>query len=545
MTEAGIRVRWADAGPELRLPATPSGAPGSLAARLARAGRSLNTRCGRQGLCGGCTVQLVSGEFRRHDGVVVVAPAEVKACQGNVPAGTAAVFEVPARSIALHPPQVVTTFKLGTAAAHLPIVTVLPGASDHGLAIDVGTTTVVVALVDLGTGKIIREESAFNRQLEFGDDVVTRIQLAGDPSQRERLQHAIVHETVAPLIRAACAAAQVQPSRIGAVTIAGNTTMLHLLTGTDPTPMGVAPFRPAFVHHRVLTAAELGWDLLGAEIPVHLLPGFSAFVGADLVAGSVCTGLLRDAGPRMLVDVGTNGEILLHHEGRLYATATAAGPAFEGGRLTQGTRAVAGAVAHVDLQRGRFRPRLRFIPGNGSALGLCGSAYVDYLAEARRLELLRPSGRFDDDRWAALPSDHIERCGNTRGVRLRAGDSATSITEADVAHLLQAKAAIAAGILTLLRHANLAVREVKRLYLAGGFGLHLNVRRAIACGLLPGFRPAQVEVVGNTALGGAWLALIDRTVLPEMTRLSRAAEIVELNREPDFENAFIDQLTLP
>jgi uncharacterized 2Fe-2S/4Fe-4S cluster protein (DUF4445 family) len=542
MTSTAIRVVWPDGAPDGRVSA---GEPaGTLAERIARTGRALNTRCGRRGLCAGCTVELVAGGFRQHDGRIIAAPAEVKACEGDVAAGEAVVL-VPLRSLAVHPAQAVTTFRLGVPAAHAPLVPVRPGVIDHGLAIDVGTTTVVVAVVELTSGRIVREECAFNRQIEFGDDVITRIHLAGTDGRREALRQAIVVRTLGPMIRDACAAAGLSPRRIAAAAVAGNTAMLHLLTGTDPTSMGVAPFQAAFTAHRTLSAGELELRGLRSEIPVHLLPGFSAYVGADVLAGCVCTGLFEQPGPALLVDVGTNGEILLQHGGRLFATATAAGPAFEGGRLTRGTRAVPGAIARVAFRGGAFDPEVELVPGAAGAIGFCGSAYVDFLAQARRIALLRPNGRLDAAAWSGLPAPHRHENDNGRGVRLRGNDPATLITEGDVAQLLQAKAAIAAGILTLLRRAGLVAGEVTRLYVAGGFGLHLDVRHAIACGLLPGFTPEQIEVVGNTSLGGAWLALVDRTALPEMERVSSAAEIVELNLDPEFENTFIDQLALP
>jgi uncharacterized 2Fe-2S/4Fe-4S cluster protein (DUF4445 family) len=294
----------------------------------------------------------------------------------------------------------------------------------------------------------------------------------------------------------------------------------------------------------VIAAGALGLEELRAEAAVHLLPGFSAYVGADLVAGCLCTGFLNDDGPALLVDIGTNGEILLRHGERLLATATAAGPAFEGGRLTRGMRAAAGAIAHIVFPTDLFPPQLEVIPGARHIVGLCGSAYVDLLAEGRRHGILASSGRLDGAGWAAMPGAHQHVNGAGRGLCLRAGDPATVVTESDIAQLLQAKAAIAAGILTLLRTAGLTPGEVNRLYLAGGFGLHLNVAHAIACGLLPGFRPDQIEVVGNTSLGGAWLALVDRTILPEMIAAASSAEIIELNLDPRFEDTFIDQLTL-
>ncbi|MDO8541183.1 MAG: ASKHA domain-containing protein [Opitutaceae bacterium] len=543
MKEAEIIVRWPDGAPERRLPAGRVRSD-SLATRFMQAGRPLNTRCGQRGNCAGCTVELLAGTFQQRDGAVISARAEIKACQGNVPPGTQALLAAPARSLAVHRPQVVTTFKLGVTAAQQPLVPVTPGVCDHGLAIDVGTTTVVVALVDLLTGRIVREESAFNRQIELGDDVLTRIQLAGLAQQREALRHSIVDETLTPLIWQACAFAGIPFERIAGAVVAGNTTMLHLLTGTDPTAMGVAPFRASFIHHRVMTAGELQLGVLPAGAPVHLLPGISAYVGADLVAGCACTGLLNATGPSLLVDIGTNGEILLWHGGRLLVTATAAGPAFEGGRLSRGTRAVAGAVAHVEFGRHGFPPRLRTIPGS-NIVGLCGSAYVDFLAQARSSGLLAASGRWDLAIWRVLPAAHRCEGADGRGVRLAPASDATIITERDVAELLQAKAAIAAGIQTLLRRAGLTPPDVQRLYLAGGFGLHLDVSHAIACGLLPGFTAAQIEVVGNTSLGGAWLALVDRSVVAEMANLGATAAIVELNREPGFEDTFIDRMMLP
>ncbi|MDO8545043.1 MAG: hypothetical protein Q7S40_31755 [Opitutaceae bacterium] len=279
-----IHVQWPDGASTLPLPvAHHDGA--TLADQLADAGHPLNTRCGRHGLCAGCSVQLVAGKFLGRDGTEAVAPAEFKACQGRLAPDADAMIAVPSRSLATHRPQVVTTFKVGVPVADQPLVPVVPGESDHGLAIDIGTTTVVVSLIDLRTGSIVREEASLNRQIEFGDDILTRIQLAGQPGKLAALRDAIVLRTLAPLIESACVGAAIAPTRLVGATVAGNTTMLHLLTRTDPTPMGIAPFRAAFLGHRVLTAAEIGLPTPPPAMPVHLLPGISAYVGADLVGG--------------------------------------------------------------------------------------------------------------------------------------------------------------------------------------------------------------------------------------------------------------------
>jgi uncharacterized 2Fe-2S/4Fe-4S cluster protein (DUF4445 family) len=517
----------------------------SLAETLARAGVALNTRCGRNGLCAGCSVKLLKGSFLTSDGDIIEAPATIKTCQGTLANKGDATVSIPRRSLADTQAQGVSSFTVRVPYKLRPLCAPQSGVKDYGLAIDVGTTTVVVVLVDLFNGNIMGEEAVLNRQIALGDDVVTRIQLAADPTCREALRNAIVRSTLVPAIRALCLRADISEDRLGAATVAGNTTMLHLLVGADPSPMGVAPFRPQFTGHRTVAAGELGLDGLPPLLPVHLLPGFSAFVGADLAAGCACTGLMEEGGTCLLVDIGTNGEILLQHQGRLVGTATAAGPAFEGGRLTSGTRAVSGAIEHLVLSSKQTPPVLEMIPGGWTPVGICGSAYLDFLAQGRSAGLLDEVGRFSPESWATMPAEFRWEEDGQRGVYLRAADASTLVTEADVAQLQQAKAAIAAGILTLLHRSSLIPPDIHRLFLAGGFGLHLDPVSAIRSGLLPGFTKEQIEVVGNTSLGGAWLGLVDETKLTGMREIVRGAEILELNTDPSFEDTFIDQMALP
>ncbi|WP_157837183.1 ASKHA domain-containing protein [Geminisphaera colitermitum] len=292
---------------------------------------------------------------------------------------------------------------------------------------------------------------------------------------------------------------------------------------------------------------------LRGDTPVHLLPGLAAFVGADITAGIHATGMAFDAAPALLVDIGTNGEIVLQSDGRLIGCATAAGPAFEGSGLLSGTRAQAGAISHIRIHGNAtnahsnpLRIELETIGDRppASAPGICGSAYVDILATAHRCGLLLPSGRFDADVWQHLPSAHRAPDEQGRTLRLAAAGDAR-IGEGDIALLLQAKAALGAGIETLLDVAGIRPSDIGRVYLAGGFGLHLDVANAIAIGLLPGFEPAQVRVVGNTSLGGALLAALDRDALPAMEELRARIQIVELNQHPRFEDRYLDHLALP
>jgi uncharacterized 2Fe-2S/4Fe-4S cluster protein (DUF4445 family) len=520
----------------------------SLADALAARGLPLNTRCGQRGLCRGCEVELREGSLVIEGGVVA-APATVKACRARV-AGDVAIH-LPSRSRIEHKPQVGETFEIAVPYAHQPLFDFIPGQRDTAFAVDIGTTTVVVLLVDLVTGEVLSRAGGFNEQIRFGDNVVTRIEAARDPETLLALQRAIVVETIQPLLVKACGRAGRLPERMAGGAIAGNTTMLHLLVGEDPTPLGIAPFMPRFIAGRRVSAGDIGLDVsgLGAALPLQLLPGIAAYIGADITAGVFASGMVFDERPSLLVDIGTNGEIVLQAEGKLFGCATAAGPAFEGSGLRCGTRAREGAVSDLNLKLNPFRLEAEVI-GNiplSQATGICGSAYVDFLATARSSGLLGATGRFEAGAWTGLPEQCRFMHEGRRAFRLAAKSGADDlrVSEVDVALLLQAKAAIGAGIEVLLETAGIGAADMGKVYLAGGFGMHLNVAHAIAIGLLPGFREEQVRVVGNTSLAGALLALVDRTTLEEMEGLRELVQVIELNLADGFEDRYIEHLLLP
>ena len=520
----------------------------SLADVLAECGLPLNTRCGQRQLCRGCEIELREGSLLTDRGVVV-APALVKACCAQTV--EAAFIRIPARSGIEHRPQVGETFEIAIPYTHQPLFSPVPGGCDTAFAVDVGTTTVVVLLVDLVTGEVVSRAGAFNEQIRFGDNVVTRIEAASKAENLNAMQRAIVLETILPLLRRACERAGRSMERIAGGAIAGNTTMLHLLIGEDPTPLGIAPFTPRFIQGRRLTAGEIKLTTggLSPEAPIQLLPGIAAYIGADITAGVFASGMVFDQSPSLLVDIGTNGEIVLQSGGKLIACATAAGPAFEGCGLRCGTRARHGAVSDLQVSLNPFKLEIETI-GNvpvAQANGFCGSAFVDFLATARRSGLIGVNGRFDLAVWESLPAQHRFIHDGERAFRMavRNGEDVLRISEVDVALLLQAKAAIGAGIEILLETAGIGAADLGRVYLAGGFGMHLNVGHAIAIGLLPGFREEQVRVVGNTALAGALLALVDRDTLDEMESLRTEVEVIELNLADNFEDRYVEHLMLP
>jgi uncharacterized 2Fe-2S/4Fe-4S cluster protein (DUF4445 family) len=584
-------------GPQT-LPVPPAEQSLRISELLRRKHLPLNTRCGQRGLCDGCVVELIRGQLiHRVNGKTVDAPTSVRGCEYRL-AGDAA-LRIPHRSLLAYEPQVVSEFKTRVPRAHDPLwqqveipvaelndvcaavarrtkrrrairqaakwepksdgnmfVTIeyredhwlITGIADEpakaplGVAVDIGTTTVAVLVTDLGDGRVVGSAANFNRQIHLGDDVLTRINLCStSPDMLGKLQELVVKETIQPLLEEALRAANADVRQVQCMAVAANTTMLHIFAGVDPSPMGLAPFTAPFLQHRVLTGAESPFPFT-----VHLLPSAAAYVGADLTAGAFATGLVYDDGPCLLVDVGTNGEIILKRGEHLFGCATAAGPAFEGAGLTNGVRAAEGAISHIAMTREPFAIQNELI-GKHLPIGLCGTAYIDFLAEARSIGLLNNRGRLDS---GAVPgSDHriVPWHDYGHALRIAQGPGGTDIviTEVDVANLLQAKAAIAAGILTLLERVKIKVSDIKKVYLAGGFGLHLSRPHAIGCGLLPGFKPEQIEVVGNTSLAGAYLSLLDCGALDEVARAARKMEVIELNLDPGFEDRYIEQLSLP
>ena len=520
-----------------------------LTTLLAEIGQSLNMRCGGRGLCQGCRVRFQSGTLRHlTDDRIMMASGEteISSCQYAAIPGESAVIAIPATSQLGHTAQIADDFKTRVPVARAPLFA--PPAV--GVAIDIGTTTVALLLADVETGKILARATAMNRQITMGDNVVTRINhCMTDKAQIAEMQKLILRDTILPLLRKACADAGLALKDIAGLVMAGNTVMLHLLAGVDPSSIGVVPFTPTFLDHRKMSATDLHLaEFLPANTEIHLLPGLAAYIGADINAGIVATGMHYEEGPNLLIDIGTNGEIVLKFGDRLIGCATAAGPAFEGAGLTWGIRAVDGAISEIKMTGAPFTCRLgRINDKNGTCPGICGSAYIDFLGEGVRHGLLTMAGRFSPEFIAENPDCVQTIDGERIFILLPPGEGQTrpvGISELDISRLLQAKAAIAAGFQTLLAHQGLKPSEIRKLYLAGGFGLHLNVRNAISCGLLPGFTPEQVEVVGNTSLAGAYMTLQDRGVLDELHCNQNRIEAVELNLDPLFEDRYIENLLL-
>jgi uncharacterized 2Fe-2S/4Fe-4S cluster protein (DUF4445 family) len=432
------------------------------------------------------------------------------------------------------------------------LIAVEPGDTTDrrfGIAFDLGTTTVVATLLDLGTGTPVAVASTLNKQQPFGADVITRISATMmDPGALDKLQ-ALAAETLAELAAEVCAEGSVEPDEVYEVALAGNATMTHLVLGIDPEPLGMAPFILATRLYPEILAADLG-------LPVHpraravVFPAFGAYVGGDITAGLMASGMDRDARVRLFVDIGTNCEIVLGNRDWLLATAAPAGPAFEGAAIRCGMRAADGAIEVVGMTADELTMK---VIGDVEPQGLCGSGLVDAVTGLVKLGLLDSSGRFVPEEQAALLAPglagRLTQIGKERVFVLhwRGPEAEDSIylSQRDVRELQFAKAAIATGWHILLEEAGLTQDDVKQVLLAGSFGSYLSPAAAIRIGLVPKVPVARVVPAGNVAGEGAKMALLSLRERAGGLALLEEVRYVELSDRADFNDRFIDQLNFP
>ncbi|MET7391940.1 ASKHA domain-containing protein [Dactylosporangium sp. NPDC005572] len=444
-------------------------------------------------------------------------------------------------------------FKVTAVIVDEALIDVEPGDTTgrrFAIAFDLGTTTVVATLLDLTTGTPVAVQSMLNRQQPFGGDVITRISSTMmDPEALGRLQR-LAQETLAELAAAVCADGGVEPAEVYEVALAGNATMTALLLGIDPEPLGVAPFVMATATPEGLRAADLGLGLHpGAR--ATLFPALGAYVGGDIVAGMLATGMDRDKRLRLFIDVGTNCEIVLGDGDRIVSTAAPAGPAFEGGAIRCGMRAAEGAIEVVRLGDD---VTLQVI-GDVEPRGLCGSGLVDAVAELVKVGLLDASGRFvtNDAAKEIAPTlaDRLTLVGEERVFVLHrpAGSVDTAdtvyLSQRDVRELQFAKAAIATGWSLLLEELQVGPRDVQQVLLAGSFGSYLSPASAVRIGLVPKLPVLRIVSAGNVAGEGAKMALLSLRERTGARTLLEEVRYVELSDRSDFNDKFVEQLAFP
>lgn len=454
------------------------------------AGFSLPLPCGGKGICGKCRVQIL-----RNGGT-----EWLTACTTKITS------DIVVKDPADENITALTAFQKKTTPAHTR--TRSPRTATAA-AVDLGTTTIAVARCDLSTGEILSTAGAENPQTAFGADVVSRIEYAlRSPKNKNELQARAVAK-IAELAGDA-----------STVAVAANTVMNHLLLGADASTLATAPFAPAFHGAQHIRGSALGWP--GGDPEIYILPNIGAYVGGDVTAGLLAHDILRANAPTLYIDVGTNGEMVLAADGRAFACAVAAGPAFEGARISAGMRASVGAISRVDWTNNEFTCETI---GGGEAKGICGSGLLDAVAA------FLDAGAVDSGGW--MESEEITLCG-------------VPVTQKDVREFQLAKGAVGAGMRVLLERAGVQPSELDRVLLAGGFGTFLRPASALRAGLLPPDIPAdRIMPVGNAALAGAWTYLCDPEKRARAQEIADQVNCVELSGAESFSAAFAQEMLFP
>jgi uncharacterized 2Fe-2S/4Fe-4S cluster protein (DUF4445 family) len=417
------------------------------------------------------------------------------------------------------------------------------------IAFDLGTTTVVATLLDLETGTPAAVRSMLNRQQPYGADVISRVSATMMDDAALGALQARAHETMQQLAAEVCEEADVAPEEVYEITVVGNATMMQLALGIDPEPLSMAPFIVAAHELPPALAADFGVSVHPLA-PAVVFPSLGAYVGGDIVAGMLASGLTRDKRLRLFIDVGTNSEIALGDHERVLATAAPAGPAFEAAQIRCGMRAAEGAIEGIKLRDDTIALD---VIGDTEPVGLCGSGLVDCVAELVTSGLLDHSGRFVPDEVAAeiAPqlSQRLTKVGEERVfvMHWRGEDPANAVylSQRDVRELQFAKASIATGWQILLTELGVEASEISQVLLAGSFGAYLSPSSAVKIGLVPDLALARIVSAGNVASEGAKMAALSHRERAEATSIVHEVEYVELSGREDFNDLFIDQLAFP
>ena len=431
------------------------------------------------------------------------------------------------------------------------LIAVEPGdttALNYAVAFDLGTTTVVATLLDLATGTPVSVKSMLNKQQPFGADVISRISATMMDKNAASLMQKAALDTLNELVSEVCAESGVALANIYDLAIAGNATMIELLLGIDPEPVGVAPFITVTRDWPVLRASEIGLSMQsGARC--YIFPLFGAYVGGDIVAGALATGMDRDKRVRLLIDVGTNCEIVLSDGDKILATAAPAGPAFEAASISCGMRAADGAIEVIQITTEEVTLG---VIGDAVPVGLCGSGLVDAVYALHQVGLIDDSGRFATNEVAeqiapAIAARLITRTNEERAFILAWEDDEPSVylSQRDVRELQFAKASIATGWRLLLDELGLTDDDVQQVLLAGSFGSYLSPASAIGIGLVPKLPVARIVSAGNVAGEGAKMVLLSQAERHGANALLAEVAYVELSDRADFNDKFMVELALP
>ena len=411
-----------------------------------------------------------------------------------------------------------------------------------GLAVDVGTTTIVVYLVDMHDGTVLAAAAGHNRQADCGDDVINRIICAEKNGVKKLATMALA--TINGLIGDALASAGAKSELIRNVVISGNTTMAHLLLQIEPRYIRRDPYIPGVSDFPILKAGEIGLKA-NPIAAVFVMPGPASYVGGDIVSGVLATGFHRESPVTLFIDIGTNGEIVLGSKEWLMAAACSAGPAFEGGGIRWGMRAEEGAIEKVTIDGPTLAPEIATV-GDAAPRGICGSGMIDLISELLKTGIIDRSGRFQ----TGLENHRIRDAGGEPAYVLAFADQTPMdedlvFTASDLKNLIYSKGAVYAGFTTLLAEAGMDFSMVDRFFITGGFGQYLNIEKAVRIGLLPDIDRNKFTYMGNSSIVGAYLALLSNDYRNEARDICDSITYVDFSSRPQYMDQFTSALFLP
>ena len=505
----------------------------SLLQTLLCHGIFLRSDCGGKGSCGKCRVEIAEIE-----GVFTAKPACTTTLTGDLS------LRIPASSL-------LSAHVMTKAPASLPpffseAAISTPALTGPGIAVDLGTTTIAIYLCELGTRRVLASLAVKNPQALYGADVMSRISAIGnDPAQLSRLQQLTV-QAIEWGIHQLFAGSTFSLDLLQRMVVVGNPAMIHILLGVNPSPLGTAPYHPVFREGRQTRATDLGFAFSG--LTVHTLNHVAGFIGGDTLAATLACQLAEAPIGTLLVDLGTNGELVLKAEQGLFATSCATGPAFEGAALSCGMQATPGAIDRVTLANRTGKPGYTILwpelAAEGQALGLCGSGVISAVAALLRAGIIEPSGRFVHE--PAIPR-LVEVSAGWRYLIAATGKADPTediyLSQKDIRAVQLGKAALITGIEFLLRAAGMS--QPNRIIIAGAFGSFLDPSDMLAIGMIPAIALNRIEVAGNSAGVGAIMALCDPTSINRARQLAEMITMVELTTSLDFQRIFVERLRFP
>lgn len=465
--------------------------------------------CGGVGLCGKCKIHILSGECTPPT------KQEIKRLQGKI-----SYYRLACQTRALTPltveipDSVETSHILENYEGGISVDTTENG---YGIAIDIGTTTIALFLVNLQNGVILKTFTALNNQKKYGADVISRIAYTEEHENGLAIVQRTITSQIEGHIHFLLDAVHVPQQELKKVVVAANTTMMHLLTGENPSGIGRAPFVPKFLEERNYTGNQLGMDL---TCPFYLIGGISAYVGADITSGIHATHFNQEAKVNALFDLGTNGEIALWNKHKIITCSCAAGPVFEGASISCGCGSIEGAISAFHREDDGSLTYQTI--GNKKAIGICGSGIIDLVA-------------------LLLETNRIDYTGAMNEAFIIEGTD-LSFTPRDVREVQFAKAAIAAGIEILLKYEGLNFHDIDTVFLAGGLGTFLNPQSAVAMGLVPIEDYTKIHAVGNSSLKGSLECLLSDKAKEEMIAIRKNAQYIELSTDKNFQKSYVDNM---